>query len=479
MAQQTVLAVDLGAESGRVMAVHVGGAALRLEELHRFPNTTAEVRGTLHWDFLRLWRDIQEGVARGQALRPASLGVDTWGVDFALLDAQGELLGNPVHYRDRRTEGMMEWVFARASRAEVFAQTGIQFMPINTLYQLASLAARESPQLAAARTLLTAPDLLNYWLTGTAVCEFTNATTTQLYNPRAGGWASDLIGAMGLPAAIFPTLVQPGTRLGSYAGIPVIAPACHDTGSAVAAVPTSTSNYAYISSGTWSLVGLEVPAPIINDAALAANVTNEGGVNGTYRLLKNVMGLWIIQQCRAAWGAQGHNYSYADLVQLATAAPPLRHCFDPNDGRFLPPGDYPALIAAWCAERGQPAPEDHGAIARSVFESLALAYRHVLETLDALADHRTEVIHVVGGGSQNALLCQMTADAIGLPVVAGPTEATVIGNALVQLIALGELGSIAEARALVARSAELQRYEPRNRAGWDEAFARYKSLLGA
>ena len=479
MAQQTVLAVDLGAESGRVMAVHVGGAALRLEELHRFPNTTAEVRGTLHWDFLRLWRDIQEGVARGQALRPASLGVDTWGVDFALLDAQGELLGNPVHYRDRRTEGMMEWVFARASRAEVFAQTGIQFMPINTLYQLASLAARESPQLAAARTLLTAPDLLNYWLTGTAVCEFTNATTTQLYNPRVGGWASDLIGAMGLPAAIFPTLVQPGTRLGSYAGIPVIAPACHDTGSAVAAVPTSTSNYAYISSGTWSLVGLEVPAPIINDAALAANVTNEGGVNGTYRLLKNVMGLWIIQQCRAAWGAQGHNYSYADLVQLATAAPPLRHCFDPNDGRFLPPGDYPALIAAWCAERGQPAPEDHGAIARSVFESLALAYRHVLETLDALADHRTEVIHVVGGGSQNALLCQMTADATGLPVVAGPTEATVIGNALVQLIALGELGSIAEARALVARSAELQRYEPRNRAGWDEAFARYKSLLGA
>ena len=479
MAQQTVLAVDLGAESGRVMAVHVGGAALRLEELHRFPNTTAEVRGTLHWDFLRLWRDIQEGVARGQALRPASLGVDTWGVDFALLDAQGELLGNPVHYRDRRTEGMMEWVFARASRAEVFAQTGIQLMPINTLYQLASLAARESPQLAAARTLLTAPDLLNYWLTGTAVCEFTNATTTQLYNPRAGGWASDLIGALGLPPAIFPTLVQPGTRLGSYAGIPVIAPACHDTGSAVAAVPTSTSNYAYISSGTWSLVGLEVPAPIINDAALAANVTNEGGVNGTYRLLKNVMGLWIIQQCRAAWGAQGHSYSYADLVQLATAAPPLRHCFDPNDGRFLPPGDYPALIAAWCAERGQPAPEDHGAIARSVFESLALAYRHVLETLDALADHRTEVIHVVGGGSQNALLCQMTADAIGLPVVAGPTEATVIGNALVQLIALGELGSIAEARALVARSAELQRYEPRNRAGWDEAFARYKSLLGA
>lgn len=479
MAQQTVLAVDLGAESGRVMAVHVGGAALRLEELHRFPNTTAEVRGTLHWDFLRLWRDIQEGVARGQALRPASLGVDTWGVDFALLDAQGELLGNPVHYRDRRTEGMMEWVFARASRAEVFAQTGIQFMPINTLYQLASLAARESPQLAAARTLLTAPDLLNYWLTGTAVCEFTNATTTQLYNPRVGGWASDLIGAMGLPAAIFPTLVQPGTRLGSYAGIPVIAPACHDTGSAVAAVPTSTSNYAYISSGTWSLVGLEVPAPIINDAALAANVTNEGGVNGTYRLLKNVMGLWIIQQCRAAWGAQGHNYSYADLVQLATAAPPLRHCFDPNDGRFLPPGDYPALIAAWCAERGQPAPEDHGAIARSVFESLALAYRHVLETLDALAGHTTEVIHVVGGGSQNALLCQMTADATGLPVVAGPTEATVIGNALVQLIALGELGSIAEARALVARSAELQRYEPRNRAGWDEAFARYKSLLGA
>ncbi len=476
MAQQTVLAVDLGAESGRVMAVHAGGEALRLEELHRFPNTTAEVRGTLHWDFLRLWRDIQEGIGRGQALRPASLGVDTWGVDFALLDAQGELLGNPVHYRDRRTDGMMDWVFARVARAEVFAHTGIQFMPINTLYQLASLAARESPQLAAARTLLTAPDLLNYWLTGTAVCEFTNATTTQLYNPRAGGWATDLIGALGLPPAIFPALVQPGTRLGSYASIPVIAPACHDTGSAVAAVPTSTPNYAYISSGTWSLVGLEVSEPIINDAALAANVTNEGGINGTFRLLKNVMGLWIIQQCRATWAAQGHNYSYADLVQLASAAPPLRHAFDPNDNRFLPPGDHPALIAAWCAERGQPAPADHGAVARCVFESLALAYRHVLETLDALAGHHTEVIHVVGGGSQNALLNQMTADATGLPVVAGPTEATVIGNALVQLIALGELGTIAEARALVARSADLQRYEPRNRAGWDEAFARYQAL---
>ena len=462
MATQSVLAVDLGAESGRVMAVHYDGNTLRLEELHRFPNTTVTVRGTLHWDLLRLWRDIQEGIAKGQALHPASIGVDTWAVDFGLLDAQGELIGNPVHYRDRRTDGMMEQVFARVPQAEVFEQTGIQFLPINTIYQLMSLVTRGSPQLAAAQTFLTIPDLLNYWLTGATVCEFTNATTTQLFNPRTGMWATDLIDALGLPPRIFPEVVPPGTRLGTYEGIPVIAPATHDTGSAVAAAPTQTAQYAYISSGTWSLVGLEVPEPIINAAALAANVTNEGGVYGTYRLLKNVMGLWIIQQCRATWQARGQAYSYAELTQLAGEAPPLRSFIDPNDPRFLPPGDLPHEVQAWCAEHGQPVPETPGAIIRCVLESLALAYRAVLETLQALSGRTVDVIHILGGGTQNELLCQMTANASGIPVLAGPIEATVIGNALVQLIALGELSNIAEGRQIVARMGGLKRYEPQN-----------------
>jgi rhamnulokinase len=456
-----------------VIAVRYAGDSLHLEELHRFPNIPVSVRGTLHWDILRLWQDIQTGIAKGVALRPASIGVDTWGVDFALLDGQGELIGNPVHHRDRRTEGMMELAFARAGRAQVFEQTGIQFLPFNTLYQLMSLVERRSPQLAAAQTFLTIPDLLNYWLTGEKVCEFTNATTTQLFNPRASTWASDLIDALGIPRQIFPPVVAPGTRLGVYEGIAVIAPACHDTGSAVAAVPAQTPRYAYISSGTWSLVGLEVAEPIVDAAALAANVTNEGGVAGTYRLLKNVMGLWIVQQCRAAWEAQGHTYSYSDLARLAQGAPALRSLVDPNDARFLPPGDHPRLVQALCAERGQPVPQTHGEIVRCVFESLALAYRDVLQTLHALAGRASEAIHIVGGGARNALLCQLTADAAGLPVVAGPAEATTLGNALVQLIALGELGSIAEARRLVAGMGELERYEPRDTAWWDEAYERY------
>src|SRR5437762_4416938 len=292
MSSQIVLAVDLGAESGRVMAVHfLSGGGLRLEEVHRFPNDPVAVCGTTHWDVLRLWREVQAGIANGLSHQPASLGVDAWGVDFALLDAHGELLGNPVHYRDPRTEGMLERVFARVPKEQVFAQTGIQFMPINTLYQLMSLVERRSPQLDLARTFLTIPDLLHHWLSGSRVCEFTIATTTQLVNPRTGTWANELLSALDLPASIFPPIVPPGTRLGVYDGIPVIAPACHDTASAVAAVPARSPRFAYISSGTWSLVGLEVKQPLVNAAALAANASNEGGVAGTYRLLKNVMGL--------------------------------------------------------------------------------------------------------------------------------------------------------------------------------------------
>lgn len=477
MARQTVLAIDLGAESGRVMAVHYDGASLELEELHRFPNTPVTLRGTLYWDFLRLWHEIQTGLEKGRAQRPASLGIDTWGVDFGLLDSQGALIGNPVHYRDGRTEGMMEAVFTRLPRREVFAQTGIQFMPINTLYQMMSLVERRSPQLEIAATFLTVPDLLNYWLTGARVCEFTIATTTQMLDPRSGAWAAELLQQLDIPTHIFPEIILPGTRLGEYEGIAVIAPACHDTGSAVAAVPTGTEPYAYISSGTWSLVGLEVDEPVINDAALAANLTNEGGMNGAFRLLKNVMGLWILQQCRQRWAAAGEAHTYDELVRLARQASPLRSLVSVDDEAFLPPGDHPRHVRALCERSGQPVPESSGAVVRTVLESLALAYRHVLELLQTVAERRVDVIYVVGGGSQNDLLNQMTADATGRPVIAGPVEATVIGNALAQLIALGELANLRQARDLVAKMGDLRRYEPQDQAAWDEAYDRYRELV--
>lgn len=466
MKPKTVLAIDLGAESGRVMAAHFDGQRLSLEELHRFANPLTTVNGTVHWDFLHLWREITAGIRRGRAFDPASIGVDTWGVDFGLLDGQGNLIGNPVNYRDPRTDGMMDAVFATVPRDAVFAQTGIQFMPINTLYQMMSLVQARSPQLEIAATFLTAPDLINYWLTGAKVCEFSNATTTQMFNPRTGSWATEMLAALGVPTHIFPEVVPPGTRLGEYEGIPVIAPACHDTGSAVASVPAASADFAYISSGTWSLVGLEVDAPVISAASLAANVTNEGGVYGTFRLLKNVMGLWIVQQCRATWAAAGEPLSYAQLTDLAAAAEPApaepaASIVDVDDPRLLAPGDHPAIIRDLCRESGQPVPASKGALIRCVLASLARRYRDVLEQLLALSGKRADVLHIVGGGTQNRLLNQLAADATGIPVVTGPIEATVAGNALVQLIALGEVADLAEGRALVRDSFALQRYEPR------------------
>ena len=466
----TVLAIDIGAESGRVMAVHFDGSGLQLEEAHRFANRALTVNGMLQWDILSLWREVQDGIAcsRTQAAAPASLAVDTWGVDFGLLDGNGDLIGNPVCYRDSRTEGMMEAVFARVPKAEVFAQTGIQFMAINTLYQMMSLVENGSPHLEIAARFLTVPDLLNFWLSGAQVCEFSIATTTQMLNPFTRSWADGMLDRLGVPLHLFPEVVQPGTRLGTFDGIPVIAPACHDTGSAVAGVPAQTENFAYISSGTWSLVGLEVAKPVVCEAALAVNATNEGGVYGSFRLLKNVMGLWLLQQCRATWENSGRAYSYPELVSLAESAEPLRSFVEPNDERFLPPGDHPAHIRDFCAQSGQPRPQNDAAIARCVFESLALAYRDVLFELRTLTGRTIEVIHVVGGGSRNRLLNQLTADATGIPVLAGPSEATVIGNALVQLISLGELAHLDEGRQLVAEIGALERFEPRGQDAWQD-----------
>lgn len=471
-----LIAVDLGAESGRVAKVTFDGAALSMQVPHRFPNVQVEAGKTLYWDTLRLWHEIKTGIEAAKADGADGIGIDTWGVDFALLDRDGNLLGSPVCYRDSRTEGMFEWTFARVPRREIFERTGTQFIILNTLYQFGSLARANSPLLDVAATYLGLPDLFNYWMTGVKACEFTHATTTQFYNPRARDWDRQLLAAVGLPSNIYPEIVAPGTRLGDYKGIPVIVPATHDTGSAVVAVPTTTPNFAYISSGTWSLIGLEIDSPVINDDSYAANVTNEGGTEGKYRFLKNIMGLWLAQQCRATWRAQGSEYSYDQLATLAADAPPFVSLIDPDDPVFFPPGDMPARIRDYCARTGQPIPDSVGAVMRTVYESLALKYRDALDKMIALSGKTVDRMHIIGGGSQNRLLCQMTADAIGRVVAAGPVEATVLGNAIVQLIALGELVSVADGRAMLSRSADMVIYEPKHVAAWNDAYQRFKRL---
>jgi rhamnulokinase len=485
-----LLAFDLGAESGRAVLGRYDGSRLRLTEVHRFANGPVRARDGLHWDVRRLFEEIKRGLAlcRQQYGRPASIGIDTWGVDFALLDRQGDLLGEPFHYRDSRTEGVMEEAFKRVPRHEIFECTGIQFLPFNTLYQLFSMVLAGSPVLALAHRFLTIPDLFNYWLSGRALCEFTNATTTQFYDPQAGAWATSLLDRLGIPTHFLPEVIPPGTVLGDLLpsvsdetgleGVPVVAPACHDTGSAVAAVPASGADYAYISSGTWSLVGVEVPEPVITPESLANDFTSEGGVCGTFRFLKNVQALWLLQECRRAWTEQGHSPSYDELARMAEAAPPFVALVDPDDRSFLSPPDMPAAIEAFCTRTHQPLPQDRGAVARCVLESLALRYRWVIERIEEMRGRRVNAIHVIGGGSRNRVLCQFTADATGRPVLAGPVEATAVGNIIVQMMALGHVSSLEEGRAVVRRSFEVTTYEPGERAPWDEAYARVLGILG-
>jgi rhamnulokinase len=473
-----VIAVDLGASSGRVMKIRFDGQQFTMEEAHRFPNIPVAVNGTLHWDVLRLWQDITIGIGRVQD-GAIGVAVNTWGVDFGLLDRDGRLLSNPVHYRDSRTDTMMDRVFERVPRRTVFERTGIQFMQINTLYQLASLVTTQSPLLDVADTLLTIPNLFTYWLSGSKVCEFSHVTTTQCYNPRTGDWDRETLSTIGVPTDLFGEIVQPGTRVGNYEGVPVIMPACHDTGDAVVAVPTTNENYAYLSSGTWSLIGLEMPEPVINDAAYDANVTNEGGAYGTFRLLQNVMGLWLEQQSRVVWEAQGATFTVPELVQKAEAAPAFQSLVNPDDPAFLPPGDMPTRIRDYCQRTGQTPPGDVGSITRTIYESLALKYRYALDKLIGLTGKTVERLHIIGGGSQNMLLNQMTANAIGRPVVAGPVEATALGNAIVQYIALGELDNVAQARELLSSRSDMQTYEPQDVALWQEQYRRFVQLVEA
>ena len=485
------LAIDLGAESGRVMLGQFDGERLRLAEAHRFASLPVRLPDGLHTDVLRIWAEIKHGLALGVQQAGgavAGVGVDAWGVDFALLDRQGALVANPYHYRDSLTDGILEEAFRRVPREQIFEQTGVQFMPINTLYQLLALKLRRAPVLEIASTLLMMPDLFNYWLSGRKAGEFSIATTSQCYDPRRSDWAKPLMEKLGLPTHILPPLVAPGTVLGDLlpqvaeeigcqAGLPVIAPGCHDTALAVAAVPAQGKDFVYLSSGTWSLMGAELTAPCINPQSLAGNFTNEGGVCQTFRFLKNITGLWVLQECRRTWARQGEELSYVELIRRATEAEPLRCFIDVDDGEFAKPGDMPARMRAFCRRTGQPVPESTGAIVRCVLESLALKYRLVLGLLEATLGRRLEPLQIVGGGSQNTLLSQFAADATGRRVVAGPVEAAAIGSLIMQAMALGHIRSLAEGRELVRRSFDVVSYEPGQTTGWDQAYPRYVGLI--
>ncbi|GGW09771.1 carbohydrate kinase [Streptomyces narbonensis] len=480
-------AVDLGATSGRVMLGRVGPGVLDLTEAHRFPNTPVRLPDGLRWDVLGLHRGVLEGLrVAARAGGVASVGVDTWGVDYGLLDADGALLGAPYHYRDPRTEGAAEAVWARVGRAELYRVTGLQHLPFNTVFQLT--AAAGSAQLAAARTLLLMPDLMVHWLTGTVGAEETNASTTGLFDARAGTWSKELLGRLGVDAGLLPPLRAPGDPAGEllphvaeFTGLDartrVTTVASHDTASAVVAIPATGPDFAFLSCGTWSLAGLELDAPVLTEQSRAADFTNERGVDGTIRFLRNIMGLWLLEECRRTWESRGQEpTALPELLALAARAEPFAALVDPDAPEFLAPGDMPERIRASCRRSGQRAPESPGAVVRCVLESLALAHRRALRQAAELAGREITRVHLVGGGARNELLCQWTADATGLPVVAGPVEATALGNVLVQARAAGLVGDLPSTRRLVSATQPLRHYEPRKdpagRAAWDAAAAR-------
>lgn len=474
-------AVDLGATSGRVMVAEVGPDRLDLEEVHRFPNQGVAVGDALYWDVLSLWRGLLHGLEAATAGGVLDgIGIDSWAVDYGLIDASGELLGNPFSHRDRRTDGVADKLADQVGGAELYAVNGLQQLPFNTIYQL--VASLGSPQLQAAETLLLLPDLLGFWLTGERGAEITNASTTGLYDVRRRRWATELAREVGLDPGLLPPLREPGTVLGRVgstvaerlAGVPVVAVGSHDTASAVVAVPAVDEAFAYISSGTWSLVGLELDQPVLTDEARHADFTNETGVDGTIRFLRNVMGLWVLSECVREWGAD-----LGELLGAASEAEPLRTVVDIDDPSLLPPGDMPRRLLSLARAAGEPVPESHPQLVRCILDSLALAYRRRIRQAASLAGRRVEVVHIVGGGTQNALLCRLTADACSLPVQAGPREAAALGNVLVQARALGaDLPDLVAMRALVRRTHDVRRYEPDLGLDWSAAEARVPKHAG-
>lgn len=487
----TVLAFDLGAGSGRLVAGRLDGKHLIVEEIHRFANDPVQVGERMHWDILRLFHEMKQGILKAKhrcgSANFRSMGIDSWAVDFGLIGRHGELLGNPYHYRDHHTDGMMDEVFKVIPKKDIFRRTGIQFLQFNTIYQLAAMKKARSPLLEQAETLLMIPDLLRYFFTGERFGEFTNATTTQLFHPLDKVYDPVLLGKLGLPAHWFPAVVQPGTRIGELRArvakelgcpaIPVTAVAEHDTGSGVVSIPAAERDFAYLISGTWSLMGTEVTEPVLNDEALAMNFTNEGGAYDTFRLLKNIMGLWILEECRRTWQKEGAQLTYDAMLQEAEQAAPFRCFIDPDDPAFLNPDHMPAAIQDFCRKTGQPVPEGIGPVLRCVLESLALKYRVVFEGIERLSGKRFSGLHIAGGGIKNRLLCRFTANAIGRPVWTGPSEGSAIGNLLVQLISLGDIRDVWEARAIVRSSFPVDEIEPEDAAQWEEAYGKFLQLL--
>jgi rhamnulokinase len=480
------LACDLGADSGRLMLGTLDNGKISVEELHRFPNGPVKTSGALHWDFAGLLEQLKTGLKKAAArqLPIASISSDSWGVDYVLYDERGLVMSPVWCYRDSRTAYGVENVRAKVDWPATYAETGIQFMALNTIYQL---AAEPSERLASAKQLLLIGNAINYFCSGVARNEVSLASTTQLYNPHTKTWSKKLLDTLNLREDLFAPICPSGTRLGpmkknlaTETGLPqieVIASCSHDTGAAVAAVPASGGNWAYLSSGTWSLMGVEWPKPVINDQARSLQFTNEIGYGDSVRLLKNIVGLWVVQECRRHWAKEGKKYDFATLEKLAADAPPFVSLINPDDPRFLSPDDMPGKIAGFCAETDQPAPANHGAYMRCIYESLALFYRVVLRRLERLTGKKIERLHIVGGGSQATTLNQCTANALKIPVIVGPTECTALGNILVQAIALGHLPSLAAAREVVRNSFELKTVMPQDAAQWDTAAARFEKLL--
>ena len=490
MKHLNLLAFDLGASSGRAILGRFDGRKLSIEEIHRFPNEPVGITGHMYWDVLRLVWEMKQGLLKfsnkedGQL---SSIGIDTWGVDFGLLDSSGELLGNPYHYRDIQTEGMMEKAFDIVPKEEIYRLTGIAFQKFNTIFQLLALKERNSPILEKADTLLFMPDLLAYFLTGEKGTEYTEASTSQLLDAKKKDWCTYLIEALGLPADIFTDIQQPGTIRGEVLStiaqeliigeVPVVSVATHDTGSAVVAVPAMQQDYVYLSSGTWSLMGVEVNEPIINQQALQWNYTNEGGAGGKYRFLKNIMGLWIIQECKRIWDQQGEVYGFGELMEMARDCQPFKAFIDPDHDDFYLPGNMPRIIQEFCARTGQEVPQPKGEIVRCVYESLAFKYRWTIERLEEILNKPLGVLHIVGGGSKNELLNQFTANAINRPVICGPTEATAVGNLMIQAMALEEVKDLAEIRQIVKESFPTVDYMPKDVEQWNDAYQRFLKVL--
>lgn len=487
-----LLAFDYGASSGRAILGKFDGATLTIEELHRFPNEPVMLGNSLYWDILRLFHEMKQGILKcvsGGYKNIAAIGIDTWGVDFGFLDASGKLLGNPYHYRDAHTQGMIEEACRIVPKREIYEYTGTQFQVFNSLYQLMALKAERSPMLEQAATMLFIPDLLRYFLTGEKNCEYTIASTSQMLNAKTRRWAGELLQKLDIPTNILTEIVDAGTIGGKLTAniskelgvgeVPVVAVAEHDTASAVAAVPAVEGKYAYLSSGTWSLLGVESPVPIINDTTFQLNYTNEGGLIKNIRLLANIMGLWIYQECKRTWDKSGTTLTFDQLEAQAADAEPFYAIINPDDPTFLHPGNMPEKVQEFCIRTGQRVPETNPQIVRCIMESLALKYRMALEGLEEIVGYPIPVLHIVGGGCKNVMLSQFTADAISRPVITGPVEATAIGNLISQLMALGEVKSLAEARGIIKNSFPTTEYLPSDNADWDSAYEKFQKLLGS